>query len=269
MAPGAAPRVLVVEDAGAVADAAAGVFVEAVRRDGGAQRPSFVALSGGSTPARLYGLLASPAFDQAVAWRSVHLFWGDERCVPPADPASNYGLVARSGLVRRTLGGVHRMKGELPPEEGANDYEAELRRVLAGGAPDRPVAGSAAEPAPDGRATRLETTEPDRMPGLDLVLLGLGEDAHTASLFPGSFVLEERRRWVSATEPRAGHRRLTLTLPVLWAAQHVLFLVTGAAKAEAVVALLGRGSSAPAALVVQGATEATVLLDRAAAALLP
>jgi 6-phosphogluconolactonase len=107
------------------------------------------------------------------------------------------------------------------------------------------------------------------MPLLDLVLLGLGEDAHTASLFPGSSVLEERRRWVSATEPRAGYRRLTLTLSVLWAARHLLFLVTGAAKAQAVVALLDPGSRAPAALVVQGAAEATVLLDRAAAALLP
>lgn len=230
------PQVYVLSDSEAVSSVAAETVVQAIKLSTGRRGRCTVALSGGSTPARLYALLASPAYDAPVPWGVVDLLWGDERCVPPDHADSNYRLVEESGLLRRHLGGVHRMPGELEPEEGAARYEAELRGL------------------------------PGALAAIDLVLLGLGEDGHTASLFPASPILHEEKRLVAATEEHAGHRRLTLTLPVLTAARRVLFLVSGESKADAVRRLVDPDGEAPAARVLRGASRVTVLLDRAAAA---
>jgi 6-phosphogluconolactonase len=192
-----------------------------------AGRGRFVlALSGGSTPAPLYRFLASSAADAAFPWDRTHLIWGDERCVPAGDPQSNYGSAASTGLLGRPCSAVHRMLGELPPEEGAAAYEAELRGLWPGGA--------------------------GTWPRVDAVLLGLGADGHTASLFPGSPALAEAARWVVATEPHAGQRRLTLTLPVLRRARLLVFLVAGREKAAvAARALSGGAPDLPSARVME------------------
>lgn len=196
----------VLPDAGAAARAAARLAAAALEeRAGQTDGPVCFVLSGGSSPRSMYERLAGPE-GAGVPWARVHVLWGDERCVPPGDPRSNYRMALETGLLAVSPAGIHRMPGGLPPEEGALRYEQELRALF----------------------------PPDGFPRLDLVLLGLGEDGHVASLVPGSRALQERERWVAATEPYQGTRRLTLTLPVLASARHLLFLVTGESKAPAV-----------------------------------
>jgi 6-phosphogluconolactonase len=199
-----------------------------------------IALTGGSTPRGAYERLAAMRLD----WSAATLWWGDERCVRADDERSNYGL-ARAALLDRLPAAppaVHRIKGELGPEEGAADYERELRAAFG-----------------------------DGVPALDLVLLGLGPDGHVASLFPGQAALDERERLVVGV-PEAGHEpyvpRVTLTLPVINAAREVAFLVTGATKADAVArAFAGAPDAAtPASLVAPRSGSLIVLLDPAAAA---
>jgi len=189
-----------------------------------ALRPRTVALAGGSTPRRLYERLATSDFP----WPETEVFFGDERCVPPDHPASNFGM-ATEALLSKVPARVHRMRGEDCDPAG---YEQELRAVFG--------------PA---------------MPQFDLVLLGLGEDGHTASLFPGDAALRVTNRWVVRVE-RPDHVRLTLTLPVLSAARIALFLVSGSAKREATGRLL-RGEDIPAVKVE--AQEVVVIADEAAA----
>jgi 6-phosphogluconolactonase len=168
-------------------------------------------LSGGSTPGRLYARLAEARPD----WRRVHLFWGDERCVPPDHPESNYRLVAETLLRRIQIppGNVHRIPGEQGAGRAAREYRRELRRFFAG-----------------------------QRPRLDLVLLGLGADGHTASLFPLSPALGEARRAAVAVEHRVPPPplvdRVSLTLPVLNAGVQLLFLVAGADKADVLARVL-------------------------------
>jgi 6-phosphogluconolactonase len=192
---------------------AAGRFVsvaaQAVRERG----RFLVALAGGSTPRGLYAALAMSEVAGLVDWRRTHVFWGDERCVPPDDPASNYRL-ARITLLDRVAipaANVHRIRGEDAPEQAAVAYERELRQVL---------------DTPDG--------PPSVRPGrrLDLVLLGMGGNGHTASIFPRLAAVRERERWVMAEHvAEVAGWRITLTPPVLNAAAQVLFLVSGADKA--------------------------------------
>jgi len=164
-------------------------------------------LSGGNTPRTLYRLLSSKFRDQ-IPWTKVHVFWGDERYVPLGDPRSNYRM-AREALLDAVpcpTTNLHPMPTELPdPDGAARDYEETLRSYF----------------------TR-------DWPRFDLVLLGLGEEGHTASLFPGSPALEEARRWVVSVKVSAKpHVRLTLTLPTFIHAANVYFLVTGSNKAQA------------------------------------
>jgi 6-phosphogluconolactonase len=202
-----------------------------------------VALSGGSTPRALYALLASAEapFRDALPWDRTHVFFADERAVPPHHPHSNYGMARDALLAHVPLppGSVHRMRGEDDPALAARAYEEELRALLG--------------PAPR----------------LDLVLLGLGADGHTASLFPGSPLLAERSRLVAAAEAGLEPlvRRVTLTLPVLEGAGRVLFLVAGARKAAALARVLrgGEGADPPPAARVRPAAGALWLVDRAAA----
>lgn len=205
-------------------------------------------LSGGSTPEQLYALLASPEWAGRIDWARVAFFFGDERGVPPDDPQSNYRMARASllGPLGVRAEQVHRMRGELGAEAAAADYRA----VLDQAALERRL-------GPDG----------SRFPVFDLVLLGLGGDGHTASLFPGTAALDESSRWVVESHPHGLVPRVTLTFPVLDAARQVLFLVSGADKARAVREVLSGTSAAalPAARVRPHAADAEWLLDAAAA----
>jgi 6-phosphogluconolactonase len=251
MTPPAGFEVVVGEDPEAVSRAAADAFAR-VADEAVARRGRFtVALPGGSTPRRLFQLLATTHRD-AVPWAFCHVFFGDERCVPPWDPASNYHLAEEELLTRVPIAPeqVHRIRGELDPEAAAADYDAELRAFFAGGL----------EAAPEEAAT------------FDLALLGVGTDGHTASLFPGSPALAERARWAVATEAPPGvepRDRVTVTLPVLNAAHEAHFLAVGADKAAVVSAILDAEPAAarrlpyPAAWV-RGTEHTLWLVDRAA-----
>jgi 6-phosphogluconolactonase len=206
-----------------------------------------VALSGGETPQALYRMLARQQFSQKIPWRRVQLYWGDERCVPPDDGASNYGS-AREAFIKHVPippANVHRMLGEEAPEKAADLYEAELRDLAA---KERPPSG---------------------VPVFDLVLLGLGRDGHTASLFPRSDALTVEDRFCVATQAPDGSPRLTVTAPVINAARRVWLYVSGADKAGMVAEVL-EGLRAPLAVPAQGVAPVhgtlTWLLDEAAAA---
>lgn len=203
-----------------------------------------IALTGGSTPGVAYERLA--ALD--VDWPAVSLWWGDERCVPPDDERSNYGM-AKTALLDRIRGPgptVHRIEGEREePRAAADAYEDELRDVFGEGVPQ-----------------------------LDLILLGLGPDAHVASLFPGQITLEVRDRLVVAAEEPGRPpwvARVSMTLPVLNAGREVLFLVTGADKADAAHRAFAAAPDrdAPGSLIAPESGRLTVILDEAAAARLP
>ncbi len=207
-----AANVHVFADADRVARAVAERFVE-LSRDRIASGGRFsVALSGGTTPRRVYELLAGEEFSARVEWPKVQIFFGDERCVPPDDAESNYRMARESLLSRIAVPAqnVHRMTGEGEPAASARLYEDELRSSFGVGA-----------------------SETEGLPRFDLVMLGMGDDGHTASLFPGSPALQEHEAWVVANRvEKLGTYRLTLTAPVINNAAHVLFVVTGAGKAE-------------------------------------
>ncbi|HMH56901.1 MAG TPA: 6-phosphogluconolactonase, partial [Gemmatimonadales bacterium] len=182
-----------------------------------------LALAGGSTPRAAYSRLATGDWQLATGdWRLFHILWGDERCVPPDDLRSNYRMAKEALLDRVPIPAdqIHRIRGEDDPEKAAADYERELRALL----------GS---------------------DGLDLVLLGLGEDGHTASLFPGQAAVHETTRWVVAVPaPDATMWRITLTPAVLNAARNVTFVVSGANKAARLQQVL-QGPFAPDILPAQ------------------
>ena len=172
------------------------------------KRGRFLAtLSGGNTPRAMLSLLASPAIAAQVDWGGVHVFWGDERCVPPDHPESNYNMARQTLLAHVPIpdGNIHRMQGELDPLQAAASYEALLHSFTQGGRPFR----------------------------CDLIYLGMGEDGHTASLFPGTAAIHEKQRWVLAHYvEKMGMWRITLTPHVINAAAHIRFLVQGSGKAE-------------------------------------
>ncbi len=223
-------RFVVLPTPEAVAEAAADRIVAAARNAIRRRGRFLVALSGGSTPRPVYALLSAPPRVGAVDWSRVEWFWGDERCVPPDHRESNYG-VARELLLDRlpgvSTGAVHRMPADLPDRDReARRYQAELARAF----------GAASDAS--------------RPPALDLIWLGMGRDGHTASLFPGSAALEERRRWVVASwAPAPAAWRLTLTLPIINAARSVLFVVTGTDKAGPLASIRSGSPALPAALV--------------------
>jgi 6-phosphogluconolactonase len=191
---------------GALFDAAADHVVDAAARCIASQGRFTVALSGGDTPRPLFERLGASPRVSAIDWGRVHVFWSDERCVSPADARSNFRVAHEALLARVPLPPthVHRMEGELEPEVAAARYELALRSVFG----------------------------PDGPPCFDHLMLGMGADAHTASLFPGSPVLDASQRWVVAVsggDPVPW--RLTLTPPVIQAAAEVSLLITGAEKA--------------------------------------
>ena len=189
-----------------------------------------VALSGGSTPRPLYTLLATGKFARSIDCSRVHLFWGDERCVPNDDPRSNYRMVRESLLDRAPVpqANVHRIHGEEDPEVAAARYEQELRTFFG----STGIKGS----------PRV---------GFDLVLLGMGEDGHTASLFPRLSAVTEKVRWVVAQYIESSSMwRITLTPVIINRARHVIFVVSGAEKAERLRDVL-RGPIQPEVLPAQ------------------
>ncbi len=193
--------------------------------------PFSIALSGGVTPRRLYELLADASI--GMDWERVHLFWGDERFVQAGDPASNFGAAKTAFLDRIDIPGenIHSIPVDAQTSaEAAEIYERELRGFF--GIHDH------------------------GFPEFDLVLLGLGDDGHTASIFPGSPVVDEKRKWVSAVMAPAGVEpagRVTLTLPVFNSAKNIFFLVSGESKADLLHDILFAGRFAeggyPAALI--------------------
>jgi 6-phosphogluconolactonase len=224
-----------------MADAAEHVVSDAARAIGASGRFA-VALSGGSTPKRLYELLASPAYARRIDWSRVHLFWGDERCVPPDDPASNYRMTREALLDHIPLPdiNVHRIRGEDTPAWAAATYERELRQVF-----DTP-------PGPPSLTAGRR---------FDLVLLGMGDNGHTASLFPGLSAVREKERWVVAEYVAdMSMWRVTLTPPLLNAAMHIAFVVSGAGKAAMLHRVL-EGPSEPQVLPAQAIVPADGVLD--------
>ncbi len=200
---------------------------EAVRREG----RFVVALSGGRDPVPFFSRLAASGSD--LPWAKIHVFQVDERCVPKSHPDSNLGMIEKALLQHVPIPpeNVHSVPLDRGPDGAAEAYEAELRRFFGHG---------------------------ESAPRFDLILLGLGEDGHTASLFPGDAALAERKRWaVAVARPEPEPARVTLTLPVVGAAHAVVFLVTGAEKAAALKAVLeGPPDGLPAARAVskQGRT---------------
>lgn len=238
-------RIVVHADAEALARAVALEFARAAREAIAARGRFDVALAGGSTPKRTYELL-----EAALPWPRIHLWFGDERCVPADHADSNHRMVrdALLGRIAIPAGNVHRMRGEDEPAAAARAYEAELALQF--------------ELPPPPRAKRA--------PSCDLVLLGMGPDGHTASLFPGTKALAVRERWCVENWVDAKQSwRLTLTLPVLDAARRVMFVVAGADKREMLARVRAQADPAlPASLVgaANGGSTVELWLDRAAAA---
>jgi len=188
-----------------------------------------LALSGGSTPKKLYSLLAQPGYRQRIPWAKTHLFWGDERCVPHDSPDSNYRMVRDALLSKVNLPpeNIHATSAQdTDPARSAELYEQELKSFF--------------------------ELENGLFPSFDLILLGLGADGHTASLFPGSTAVAERKRMVVANYvERLQSYRLTFTLPVLNQAKNVIFMVAGKDKQEILpLVLKGRPDTYPSQLVM-------------------
>ncbi|MHB9029254.1 MAG: 6-phosphogluconolactonase [Candidatus Latescibacterota bacterium] len=199
------------------------------------QRGRFtLVLSGGNTPKHVYRRLASPPYSETMPWESTHLFWSDERCVPPESPESNFGM-AREILLRHEPappGNIHRIPAETGAPHAARLYEDEIRRFFLSGGEGK-----------------------DWLPVFDCVILGIGADGHIASLFPGSWTLRTRERPVlpaTAPEGISPRDRVTMTLPVINRARRVLFLVSGSEKKDVIRTLVHPSRPAanlPAAMV--------------------
>lgn len=220
---------------------------QAVRARGVAR----IAISGGSTPQGMFRLLADPAqpFAATIPWQQIQLFWVDERCVPPNHPESNYGVVRELLLSKAGIpeANVFRMEGELDPEEAASRYESTLRNTL-----------------------KLEGAE---SPAFDLIMLGMGPDGHTASLFPETQAINELGRLVVANHvPQKDTWRITLSWPVINQGKEVVFEIAGKDKAGVLRAVLTgprNPDHLPSQLIRPSNGKLLFLLDEAAAAELP
>jgi 6-phosphogluconolactonase len=219
-----AAELTVLDDAAALARHAAAWLLEKVgTADAGARA---VCLSGGATPRILYEALARRPYREAMPWRQIHWFWCDERFVPAADARSNYGmaqrlLLERVPIPRENIHAIPTARGT--PGAAASAYEDELKRFYGASAlaPERPL--------------------------FDVAFLGVGDDGHTASLFPGSAVLQERSLWAAAVPEAQPESRITLTYPVLESSRDVAFLVTGAAKRRIMQSIFDGATDVPAA----------------------
>lgn len=205
--------------------------------------PIALSLSGGSTPRRLYELLATPACRDRIPWDRLHLFFGDERFVPPGDSRSNHRMVTEAMLSKVPIpaGNVHPVPTEgLTPQQSADAYAAELARFHG-----------------------ASTLDPAR-PLFDVTLLGLGTNGHTASLFPDEAVLDDTAHWVAPVAPPGEPIRITMTYPAIDSSRQVAFLVTGADKTEMLARLRAGDTGIPAGRV-KPVGDLHVFADRAAA----
>jgi 6-phosphogluconolactonase len=205
-------------------------------------RCTFV-LSGGSTPKDLYETLASEKYRAVIDWSKVHVFWGDERCVPPDHPDSNYRM-AKEALIDHVdipQENVYRIPAEKEPVEAAREYEETIKKIVGGST---------------------------QFPVFDIILLGIGEDGHTASLFPGTMALEEKKRWVTEVfVPKFDAYRISLTLPVINNGKNIIFLVAGEAKSDVVNQVYNRiDTTSPSAQVDPINGNLVYLLDKSASA---
>ncbi len=233
-----------VVDVGALAQAAANELIRSVSEILAEHNNCSLVLAGGNTPRELYSLLASDGYRSSIDWSRLSLFWGDERCVPPDDPTSNYAMARESLISRLPVAphSVHRVRGELPPEDAARLYTEEITAFFEGS-----------------------------RPRFDLILLGMGPDGHTASLYPDTPDLIGEERYVVPTwSPLPPHQRVTLTLRSINSANSVIFMVQGRSKADALArvraALEGKETELlPAALVNPTSGRLLWLVDGAAA----
>jgi len=237
------PIVTIETDADALARLVADWLIERI----GASTGSFALnLSGGSTPKRLYSLLACPTHRDRIPWTRLHLFFGDERFVPPDDPENNFGMV-RDTLIAHV---------PIPPTQ--------VHAVPTVGVPDAQAAAAAYQHTLE-RFYGSEQLDASR-PLFDVTFLGVGPDGHTASLFPGTVALDESAAWVvPVIGPTPPYQRITLTYPALASSHVIAFLVTGHEKCKIVKRVLDGDRTLPAARV-QNAGELRWFLDRAAAA---
>ncbi|HZY62217.1 MAG TPA: 6-phosphogluconolactonase [Edaphobacter sp.] len=235
----------------AVAQAAAQLFADAAGNAVKSRGRARIAISGGTTPKAMFALLADPAqpFVKQVPWEKLDLFWVDERCVPPTSSDSNYRMTNEALLSKVPLPpeNIHRMEGELDPEAAAARYESTIRNTF-----------------------RLEGAE---TPTFDLILLGMGDDGHTASLFPHTEAINNLTSIVTANHvPQKDTWRITLTWPVINQGREVAFLIEGAAKAQVLHdVLLGpyQPDTLPSQIIRPASGRLTLLLDTAAASKLP
>lgn len=232
----------VYETGEAVGARGAELFLAAAREALAARGRFSVALSGGSSPIPLFRHLAENASRVGIDWNAVHIFWGDERAVPPDHAESNFRLADELLLSKLPTPGavIHRIAGEMAPDEAAHRYEADLSASF-----------------PD-----------EEIPVFDLLFLGVGNDGHTASLFPGMDLDDSSgRKAVAVYVEKLRSYRVTLTLPVFSNARHLVFLVTGDAKAAIVAEIFGDGEGRryPASRIASLSANVTWLLDKAAA----
>lgn len=201
-----------------------------------------ICLSGGSTPKRLYQMLAEPGYRDKMPWTNVHWFWGDERLVPRGDPMSNYRMTSEALLSHAPIPpqNIHGVLTEgITAEKSAAAYEAELKAFYG--------------------ADRLDPAKPL----FDINLLGIGTDGHTASLFPGTAALDERSKWVTSVVGAKPEDRVTLTYPALESSRHVAFLAAGADK-QAILPEFMKGNTAYPSARVAPVGELLLITDKAA-----
>ena len=228
----------------------ANAIVDALRTRGTCR----LALAGGSTPRHLYRCLAAEPYRSLVPWAALDIFWSDERTVAPSHADSNYGMACETLLHHVSVDWrhVHRIEGEIDPPTAAGRYESTIRAAFGG-------------------ACSGGFSDPPAVPRFDLVLLGLGADGHTASLFPGTRAVDERDALVAVNRVASLRTtRITMTLPLINAARRVLFVVAGADKAAAVRLALestAGAATAPAARVQLREGRVDWILDAAAASL--
>jgi 6-phosphogluconolactonase len=224
--------------AGAAAERITDTLIRILRR----KQLATLVLTGGHTPKPIYELLGTNPYSARIDWERIHFFWGDERCVPPENPESNFGMAyeALISKIRAPQENVHRMRGELDPEEAATLYEQEI----------------------------LDFFQVTSVPSFDLLLLGMGEDGHTASLFPGTH-WDEKKVVVANHVPQSGAKRISMTPLVLNAAGKTIFLVSGFSKANALACVLENPAcDYPAARIHSGRGNLVWMVDNSAASLL-
>jgi len=236
------PSIEVFPDTAALFQAASKRIVDLLVTATNEKTRATLVLTGGKTPKPIYEMLASPFYRILIDWKQVHIFWGDERCVPPENPDSNFGM-ARDTLISKIEvppENVHRMRGELDAKDAADLYEREI----------------------------IDFFQGSGVPSFDLVLLGMGEDGHTASLFPGT-QWDDKRFVIANHVPESGAQRISMTPLILNAAANTIFLVAGRNKANALASVLENPEcDYPAARIRAGRGSLVWMIDSSAASLL-